>query len=106
MSVQESLTYDNDRIRIESLMIEELKNTINIIIDNPIPCVFLSEFNNYALIYELIIYTDKPKEFIKIQSNLRKNIFDIFKNNNGNMCVPYAQQTFDKQIIIEDKKMK
>jgi small-conductance mechanosensitive channel len=104
ISVRISLTYDIDRIQIEWLMIEAANNTVDIIVDNPIPTVLLSEFYNYAAVYELRSYTNKPNEFLKIQSDLRKNIFDILKKDEINMTVPDAQQTIDMRKNSEDTK--
>jgi small-conductance mechanosensitive channel len=93
--VKMSLTYDTDRAKSESLMIEAAKNTEGVIIDRPSPIVLLSEFGNYAAIYELRAFTNKPNEFLKIQSDLRKNMFDIFHKNGVEMTVPEAQKTID-----------
>jgi small-conductance mechanosensitive channel len=77
---------------------------VDIIVDNPIPTEWLSEFYNYDAVYELRAYTNKPNEFLKIQSDLRKNIFDILKKNEINMTVPDAQQTIDMRKNSEDTK--
>jgi small-conductance mechanosensitive channel len=96
ISVQVTLTYDKDRMKIESLMIEAALNTEGIIISEiNMPFVFLSGFNNYGVIYELRSFTNKPNEFVKIQSDLRKNIFDVFHKNNIDMTVPDAQQNIN-----------
>jgi small-conductance mechanosensitive channel len=92
ISVQVTLTYDKDRMKIESLMIEAALSTEGIISEKNMPFVFLSGFSNYGAIYELRSFTNKPNEFVKIQSDLRKNIFDMFHKNNIDMTVPDAQQ--------------
>jgi hypothetical protein len=102
--VKMSLTYDTDRAKSESLMIEAAKNTEGVIIDRPSPIVLLSEFGNYAAIYELRAFTNKPNEFLKIQSDLRKNIFDIFHKNGVEMTVPEAQKTIGSGKNVEDGK--
>jgi small-conductance mechanosensitive channel len=79
-------------------------SNVDIIVDNPIPTEWLSEFYNYDAVYELRAYTNKPNEFLKIQSDLRKNIFDILKKNEINMTVPDAQQTIDMRKNSEDTK--
>jgi small-conductance mechanosensitive channel len=108
ISVKMSLTYDTDRTKSESLMIEAAKNTEGVIVDKPSPFVLLSEFGNYAAVYELRAYTNKPNEFLKIQSDLRKNIFDIFNKNGVEMTVPDAQKTADsgKTFMVEKVKWK
>ena len=92
ISVQVTLTYDKDRMKIESLMVEAAISTEGIISEKYMPYVFLSGFSNYGAIYELRSFTNKPNEFVKIQSDLRKNIFDLFHKNNIDMTVPDAQQ--------------
>jgi small-conductance mechanosensitive channel len=85
-------------------LINIILSNVDIIVDNPIPTELLSEFYNYAAVYELRAYTNKPNEFLKIQSDLRKNIFDILKKNEINMTVPDAQQTIDMRKNSEDTK--
>ncbi|MGN6623721.1 MAG: mechanosensitive ion channel family protein [Candidatus Nitrosocosmicus sp.] len=90
ISVQVTLTYDKDRMKIESLMVEAALITEGIISEKNMPFVFLSGFSHYGAIYELRSFTNKPNEFFKIQSDLRKNIFDMFHKNNIDMTVPDA----------------
>jgi small-conductance mechanosensitive channel len=45
-------------------------------------------FDNFAAAYQLRAYTDKPNEYQRIQSEVRKNIYDVFKDNNLNMVLP------------------
>src|ERR687889_669976 len=63
-SVKISLTYDVDRVKAETLLIDAAKNTNGITIDKEVPFVLISEFNNCAAIYELRAFTNKPNEFL------------------------------------------
>jgi small-conductance mechanosensitive channel len=95
-SVKISLPYDVDRMKAESLLIDAAKKTNGITIDKEVPFVLISEFNNFSAVYEIRAFTNKPNEFLKIQSDLRKNIFDIFHDNEINMTVPEAQLNYKK----------
>ena len=77
-TVDVALTYDHSRKRIESLLLEAAKKTEGIIADPP-PLVLLKRFDSYAAIYELRAYTNKPNEFLKIQSEIRKNVYELFQ---------------------------
>jgi small-conductance mechanosensitive channel len=97
--VRVSLTYDKDRIKIESLLVESALRTEGIINEKYRPFVFLSEFGNYGVTYELRAFTDRPNESMKIQSDLRKSIFDMFLKYNIDMRVPDAQQNIENNKI-------
>jgi small-conductance mechanosensitive channel len=93
-SVKISLTYDIDRVKAEFLLIEAAKNTNGISIDKEVPFVLITELNTLGVVYELRAFTNKTNEFLKIQSDLRKNIFDIFYENKINMTVPNIEHQF------------
>jgi small-conductance mechanosensitive channel len=50
---------------------EAAKNIDGTLTDNPAPSVLLKRFDNYAAVYELRAYTNKPNEYLKIQSEIR-----------------------------------
>jgi small-conductance mechanosensitive channel len=77
-TVDVALTYDHSRKRIESLLSEAAKKTQGISAD-PAPVVLLKRFDSYAAVYELRAYTNKPNEFLKIQSEIRKNVYELFQ---------------------------
>lgn len=87
VSVDVSMGYNENKEHIESLLIEAAKTTQNIL-DEPKPFVILKRYDNFAAVYELRAYTGKPNELLKIQSELRKTIFDVFKNNNLDLTTP------------------
>jgi small-conductance mechanosensitive channel len=61
-SVEVSITYQNNRKVVESLLIDSAKNTEGIISENPAPYVQIKRFDNYAAIYEVRAYTNKANE--------------------------------------------
>ena len=90
-SIEISVTYNNNRDRVDSLLVEAAKNTNGIVTDNPAPFVLLKKFENYGAVYELRAYTNKPNEYIKIQSGVRKTICDLFQRHGLDLTVPQAQ---------------
>lgn len=93
-SVEVALTYMHKRQRIEKLLLEAAEKTKEIIRE-PRPAVLLKRFDSYAAVYELRAYTNKPNEFLKIQSDLRKNVYDIFQMHGIDLTVPQAQANVD-----------
>ncbi|MDQ3902129.1 MAG: mechanosensitive ion channel family protein, partial [Thermoproteota archaeon] len=92
--IEVSLTYEQKRQRVEDLLLEAAEKTIEII-KEPKPIVLLKRLESYAAVYELRAYTNKPNEFFKIQSELRKNVYDIFQARGIDLTVPQAQADID-----------
>ena len=105
-SIEVSVIYNNNRDKIESVLIEGAKNTNGIVTDNPAPFVLLKKFENYAAVYELRAYTDKPNEYLKIQSEVRKKIYDLFQRNGLDLTVPQAQINIEDDKKVEDQEMR
>ena len=93
-AVEVSLTYEQKRHRVESLLLEAAEKTKEII-KEPQPIVLLKRFDSYAAVYELRAYTNKPNEFLKIQSEMRKNVYDLFQMHGLDLTVPQAQSNID-----------
>ncbi|HYY71873.1 MAG TPA: mechanosensitive ion channel family protein, partial [Nitrososphaeraceae archaeon] len=104
ITVELSMTYNNKRKLIEQLLIESAKMTEGIISStfNNVsssslssssiePYVILKSFDDYGATYELRAYTKRPNEYQKLQSEIRKNVYDIFQNHGLNLTVPQAQ---------------
>ena len=92
--IELSLTYEHKRQRVENLLLEAAERTKELIRE-PQPIVLLKRFDSYAAVYELRAYTNKPNEFLKIQSELRKNVYDIFQTQGIDLTVPQAQENID-----------
>jgi small-conductance mechanosensitive channel len=96
VSIEISMTYENNRVLIESLLINSSKSTEGII-ENPDPYVLLTRFDNYAAVYELRAYTNKPNEYLRIQSEIRKKIYDLFQKHGLALTVPQPQLNLDTE---------
>jgi small-conductance mechanosensitive channel len=98
IAVEVSLTYNNNRKLIEQLLIESAKMTEGIISSfagtislTTEPYVILKAFDDYGATFELRAYTKRPNEYQKLQSEIRKNIYDIFQKHGLDLTVPQAQ---------------
>ena len=99
VSVEISMGYDSDRKRIESLLLESVKKTSGIL-DDPKPYVLLTKFDNFALVYELRAYIDKPNQHITLQSEISRNVYDIFQANSLDLTTPIVL----RKLGAEDEK--
>ena len=99
IAVEISMTYNNNRKLIEQLLIESAKMTEGIITSSSSttislttePYVILKNFDDYGALYELRAYTKRPNEYQKLQSEIRKNIYDMFQKHGLDLTVPQAQ---------------
>ncbi|MGZ8926775.1 MAG: mechanosensitive ion channel family protein [Nitrososphaeraceae archaeon] len=99
ITVEISMTYNNNRKLIEQLLIESAKMTEGILSSSSSstislttePYVILKTFDDYGATYELRAYTKRPNEYQKLQSEIRKNIYDIFQKHGLDLTVPQAQ---------------
>jgi len=99
ITVEISMTYNNNRKLIEQLLIESAKMTEGILSASSSstislttePYVVLKTLDDYGATYELRAYTKRPNEYQKLQSEIRKNIYDIFQKHGLDLIVPQAQ---------------
>jgi len=85
--VEISMSYNEDRNRVESLLLESAAKTQDVL-TTPVSQVLLVKFDSFAAVYQLWCYTDRPNEYQKLQSNLRKNIYDTIKSNGLSLTTP------------------
>jgi small-conductance mechanosensitive channel len=109
---ENSMTYNNSRKLIESLLIQSAKMTEGIITSSSSysktisssssssidTYVILKNFDDYGATYELRAYTNRPNEYQKLQSEIRKNIYDRFQQDGLDLTVPQAQIDSSKMI--------
>lgn len=109
ITINVTTTYNHNRRLIEKLLIDAATETEGIVTsdtnpsrilietrtlpDNTVtnPFVMLVKFGEYGAIYDLRAYTDKPREFLKIASEIRKKIYDSFQKHGMDLTVPQAQ---------------
>ncbi len=117
IAVELSMTYNNNRKLIEQLLIESAKMTEGIITASSSsssststisittePYVILKTFDEYGATYELRAYTKRPNEYQKLQSEIRKNIYDIFQKHGLDLTVPQAQIDMVKNDLTSKLK--
>jgi small-conductance mechanosensitive channel len=82
--VEVSITYDQDWKRIE-LLLTEAATKVDGVVHKPYPYVVLTELGNFAAIYELRAFTDKPNEYLRIQSEIRMTFYDTFQKHESTL---------------------
>lgn len=117
ITINVTLTYDNDRRLVEKILIDCAKGTEGIVTsdnfpddvartsrsintaDNFVtdPFVLLVKFEDYGAVYDLRAFTNKPKEFLKIASEIRKRIYNSFQDHGLDLTVPQAQIGLDEE---------
>lgn len=86
-TVEVSIGYDANKDKVKSLLLEAARSTEGIIAD-PAPYVLIIRFDSFAAVYELRAYTDEPNEFLRIQSNVRENVYETFQNAGIDLTTP------------------
>jgi small-conductance mechanosensitive channel len=125
ITINVSLTYNNNRKLIEKILIDCAKNTEGIVTSDNLPndvaessrsfntadnfvtdpFVLLVSFGDYGAIYDLRAFTNKPREFLKIASEIRKRIYDSFQKNGLDLTVPQAQISLQDDIDHDNSKL-
>ncbi len=123
ITVNVSLTYNNNRNLIEKILIDCAKNTEGIVTSEDFPSdvaktsrsfhtednfvtdpfVLLVKFGDYGAVYDLRAFTNKPREFLKITSEIRKSVYDSFQRNGIDLTVPQAQVSLQNNIDNNNK---
>ncbi len=86
-AVEVSIGYDADKDTVKSLLLQAARKTVGIITE-PSPFVLITRFDNFAAVYELRAYTNEPNEFLRIQSNVRENVYETFQNAGIDLTTP------------------
>lgn len=92
------VVYNQDRLKIESLLVASAEITVDIIKD-PRPYVVLKRFDANAAVYELNAFTNKTCDPSSIESEMRKAIYDSFQKHGVDLTIPTVQ----RKISDEDK---
>jgi small-conductance mechanosensitive channel len=87
LSILVSAGYREDEENIKSLLLAAANNTYGLL-KEPKPYVLLKELGDFAAIYELMVYTDKANMSIQIKSELRINVYKLFKKAKIDLTTP------------------
>lgn len=94
-AIEVSVGYEVDKDRVKSLLVEAAGRTDGII-PNPPPYVLLVRFDNFAAVFELRAYTDRPNEFLKIESDIRESVYKAFKDKGIDLTTPDVLRRIDE----------
>jgi small-conductance mechanosensitive channel len=87
LSIMVSAGYKEDEGTIKSLLLAAANNTYGLL-KEPKPYVLLKQLGDFAAIYELMVYTDKANMIIQIKSDLRINVYNLFKETKIDLTTP------------------
>lgn len=102
VAVEIGVGYEEDKEKVKSLLIESASSTPGIISDNPKPYVILKRFENFAAIFELRAYTNRSNEFLRIQSDIREKIYELFQLRGIDLSTPYSVHLNQFQDITKE----
>lgn len=86
-AIEVSVEYEADRELVKSLLMEAASSTAGVI-SSPQPYVLMTRLDNFAAVYELRAYTDRPNEYLQIQSDIRENIYELFQKAGIDLTTP------------------
>jgi len=70
----------------------------------PSPFVLQKELGDFAIIYELNVYTDNPQEMMKRYTDLHREILDVFNEYGVQIMTPaYRSDTPEPKIVPQEK---
>ncbi|MGI9010525.1 MAG: mechanosensitive ion channel family protein [Nitrososphaeraceae archaeon] len=103
ISIQVSAGYNEDQENVKLLLLQAAKGTYGVL-DNPKPYVLLKELGDFAAIYELMAYTDKANLSIQIKSDLRGNVYNIFKQAKIDLTTPRIVDSYRVRdsVVVDD----
>lgn len=87
LSIQVSAGFNEDQEIVKSLLLKAANNTYGVL-KEPKPYVLLKELGDFAAIYELMVYTEKAHMTIQIKSDLRVNVYKLFKESSIDLTTP------------------
>lgn len=87
VSIQVSAGYKEDQEKVKTLITEAAKVTHGVL-SEPKPYVLFKEMGDFAAIYELVAYTEKANLSVQIESDLRVNVYNLFKRSGIDLTTP------------------
>jgi small-conductance mechanosensitive channel len=93
LSILVSAGYNEDERKIKSLLLKAADSTYGLL-KEPKPYVLLKELSDFAAVYELMAYTEKANMSIQIKSDLRTNVYNLFKEAKIDLTTPRIVDTF------------
>lgn len=87
VSIQVSAGYKEDQEKVKKLMSEAANGTHGVL-SEPKPYVLFKEMGDFAAIYELVAYTEKANLSVQIESDLRVNVYKLFKKSGIDLTTP------------------
>jgi small-conductance mechanosensitive channel len=95
--------YETPWRQVEAMLLQAAERTPGLI-KNPPPFVLQKELGDFAVTYELNVYTDKPQESLQIYTELHRNILDLFNEYGVQIMTPaYEGDPSELKVVPKDK---
>jgi len=102
-AVEVFVGYNYNIYNIKELLIKAANETPGIV-SAPKPYIILKRLDDFAAIYELRSYTDEPNLFLRIESDIRENIYTIFQRKGIDLTTPRIVASSQHSFDNVDKK--
>lgn len=79
--------YETPWRQVEAMLLQAAERTSNIL-RKPEPFVLQKSLGDFAITYEINVYCDKPREMIRIYTDLHRNILDVFNEHGVQIMTP------------------
>jgi len=95
--------YETSWRQVETMLLMAAERTAGLL-RAPSPFVLQKELGDFAIIYELNVYTDNPQEMMKRYTDLHREILDVFNEYGVQIMTPaYRSDTPEPKIVPQEK---
>jgi small-conductance mechanosensitive channel len=95
--------YETSWRQVEAMLLMAAERMAGLL-RNPSPFVLQKELGDFAIVYELNVYTDNPREMMKLYTELHREILDVFNEYGVQIMTPaYRSDTPEPKIVPRDQ---
>jgi small-conductance mechanosensitive channel len=95
--------YETPWRQVEAMLLEAAARTPRLLREPP-PFVLQRSLDDFAVKYELNVYSDKPQESLKLYSALHRNILDLFNEHGVQIMTPaYERDPESPKVVPRDQ---
>lgn len=95
--------YETPWRQVEAMLLLAAERTPGLLRD-PLPFVLQKELGDFAIVYELNVYTDNPWEMMKLYTELHRWILDVFNEYGVQIMTPaYRSDTPEPKIVPQEQ---
>ncbi len=89
--------------QVEAMLLLAAKRTTGLLMDPP-PYVLARELGDFAVVYEINVYSNEPEKMLLYYTQLHKNILDVFNENKVQIMTPaYEGDPENPKVVPRDQ---